>query len=83
MSHCHAEFVNGGLPRNFLSRNVKIFENDLRKWIAALAASGWTPVDLVEEAIQDKTLCFPLAKIEVNKQGKNLKFSVKRNQIAN
>ena len=70
MPGCHVNFVNGGLPRNFMSRNVVLFEGDLRKWIAALAASSWTPVNLIEETIQDKTLCFPLAKIELNKQGK-------------
>ena len=53
-----------------MRQNVEIFEDDLRKWIAALAASGWMSVNLIEEAIQDKTLCFPLAKIELNKQGR-------------
>ena len=74
MSSCHAQFKTGGLPRLFMKRNVEIFESDLRKWIAALAVSGWTPVKMVEEAIQGKTLCFPLAKIEINKQGKILNF---------
>ena len=70
MSHCHVKANDGGLPRNFMANNVAIFENDLRKWIAALAASSWTPVNLLEEAVKDKALCFPLAKLEVDKQGK-------------
>ena len=70
MSHCHVKAKDGGLPRNFMASNVAIFENDLRKWIAALATSGWTPVNLLEDAVKDEVLCFPLAKIEVDKQGK-------------
>ena len=60
-----------------MANNVAIFENDLRKWIATLAASSWTPVDLLEEAVKDKVLCFPLAKLEVNKQGKVLQVNLK------
>ena len=74
MSSCHAQFINGGLPRNIMERNIEMFESDLRKWIAALTVSSWTPVKLIEETIQEKALCFPLAKIEVNKQGKILNF---------
>ena len=72
MTSCHVHHREGGLPQHFLARNLAIFEEDLRKWIAALATSRWMPIKLVEDLVQEKTICFPLAKIAVNKTGEVL-----------
>ena len=69
MSTCHAQWKEGGHPRFFLGNNVAIFERDLRRWIATLATSRWTPIEILEKGVQQKTICFPLAKIQVKKQG--------------
>ena len=69
MTSCHAHFRGGGHPRYFLERNLALFEEDLRKWIASLASSEWMPICLVEDLVQQKTICYPLEKVLVKKSG--------------
>ena len=71
MSFCSSLTRNGdhGSSIEYLTETSRILKRNLQCWIANVLASGWMPIEPINETIADGGLLYPLGRIACNLEG--------------
>ena len=71
MSFCSNVTRNGdhGSSIEYLTRTSGVLKKNLQRWISSVLASGWMPLEPIDETIEDNGLLYPLGLISCNING--------------